>query len=124
MLITFSIGALAMLTLALFGPSPVASMAFPAVGLFASIMWPTIFALALNSVPDHHGPFSGILCTGIMGGALVPLAIGAVGDALGLRAGLFVLYLTLGFILSIGFWARPLVKNATIRERSSRELPH
>ena len=123
-LITFSIGALAMLTLALFGPSPVASMAFPAVGLFASIMWPTIFALALNSVPDHHGPFSGILCTGIMGGALVPLAIGAVGDALGLRAGLFVLYLTLGFILSIGFWARPLVKNATIRERSSRELPH
>jgi fucose permease len=117
-LITFSVGALAMLTLALFGPSPVASMAFPAVGLFASIMWPTIFALALNSVPDHHGPLSGILCTGIMGGALVPLAIGAVGDALGLRVGLFVLYLTLSFILSIGFWARPLVKNATIRERA------
>jgi fucose permease len=107
-----------MLTLALYGPMPVALVAFPAIGLFASIMWPTIFSLALNSVPDHHGPFSGILCTGIMGGALVPLAIGALGDALGLRFGLLVLYLTLGFILSIGFWARPLVNNATIRDRT------
>jgi fucose permease len=116
-LIIFSIGALLMLTLALFGSTPVAIVAFPAIGLFASIMWPTIFALALNSVPDHHGPFSGILCTGIMGGALVPLVIGSLGDALGLRLGLLVLYVTLGFILSIGFWARPLVNNATIRDR-------
>jgi fucose permease len=110
-LIAFSCGALLMLTLALFGPSSIARWAFPGIGLFASVMWPAIFALALNSVADHHGPFSGILCTGIMGGALLPLAIGSLGDHFGLRGGLCLLYLTFGFILSIGFWARPTATN-------------
>ena len=111
-LVVFSMGALSMLTLALFGSDGVAQWAFPAIGLFASIMWPAIFALALNSVPDQHGPFAGILCTGIMGGALVPLAIGYLGDHYGLRSGLCLLYLTFSLIFTIGFWARPLVNNA------------
>jgi fucose permease len=116
-LIGFSIGALATLTLALFGPTRVAVVAFPCIGLFASIMWPTIVALALNSVPRHHGPFAGILCTGIMGGALVPLLIGRLGDAFGLRAGMFTLYVTFGCVLSVGLWARPLVHNALMGGR-------
>lgn len=37
----------------------------------------------------------------------------------GLRAGMLLLYATLGYILSIGFWARPIVDNATV---SLREL--
>lgn len=113
-LIGFSVGALAMLTLALMGSAHVAMLAFPAVGFFASIMWPTIVSLALNSVPSHHGPFAGILCTGIMGGALVPLLIGHLGDLYGLRAGMAFLYVTFGCVLSIGFWAKPLINNALI----------
>jgi hypothetical protein len=38
-------------------------------------MYPIIFSLALNSVKEHHGSFSGILCTGIIGGAIVPLSL-------------------------------------------------
>lgn len=116
-LIGFSIGALVALTVALFGPAQVAVVAFPCVGLLASIMWPTIASLALNSVRTHHGPFAGILCTGIMGGAIVPLLIGRIGDRYGLRAGLLVLYLTFGYVLSVGFWARPLVSNALLSGR-------
>jgi MFS transporter, FHS family, L-fucose permease len=116
-LIGFSLGALLMLTLGLFGPTRVAVVAFPCIGLFASIMWPTIVSLALNSVPRHHGPFAGILCTGIMGGALVPLLIGQIGDAFGLRAGMAVLYLTFGCVLSVGLWARPLIPNALLGGR-------
>jgi fucose permease len=112
-LIGFSLGALAMLSLALFGSADVARVAFPCVGFFASIMWPTLVSLGLNSVPQHHGPFAGILCSGIMGGALVPLVIGWLGDLCGLRIGMLFLYLTFGFVLSVGFWARPLVSNAT-----------
>jgi len=119
-LIGFSLGALAMLTLALFGPARVSAIAFPAIGLFASVMWPTIVSLALNSVPSHHGPFAGILCTGIMGGALVPLLIGQLGDVYGLRVGMTLLYLTFGCVLSIGFWAKPLINNAVLRQASSR----
>jgi MFS transporter, FHS family, L-fucose permease len=113
-LIGFSLGALAMLTLALFGPARISLLAFPCIGLFASIMWPTLVSLALNSVPSHHGPFAGILCTGIMGGAVVPLLIGSLGDRFGLRAGMLVLYLTFACVLSVGFWARPLINNALL----------
>jgi fucose permease len=113
-LIGFSIGALIMLTLALFGPAKVSLVAFPCIGLFASIMWPTLVSLALNSVPAHHGPFAGILCTGIMGGAVVPLLIGSVGDHYGLRTGMLLLYVTFACVLSVGFWARPLINNALL----------
>ena len=116
-LVGFTGSAIAFLTLGLFGPGPLAQFAFPLVGFAAAVMWPIIFSLALNSVPSHHGSFSGILCTGIIGGALVPLLIGRLGDGLGLRQGLLVLYLTLGYILSIGFWARPLIANKTMRLR-------
>jgi len=90
-------------------------------------MWPIIFSLALNSIETHQGAFSGLLCTGIAGGALVPLLIGWLGDRFGLRPAMLVLYLTLGYILSIGFWARPLIKNETIqmrrkKKRAAREL--
>jgi fucose permease len=77
-------------------------------------MWSIVFSLALNSVARNHGSFSGILCTGIVGGAFVSLLVGWLGDQFGLRAGMTVLYLTLGYILAIGFWARPLIDNATM----------
>jgi MFS transporter, FHS family, L-fucose permease len=128
-LIGASLAALAALTIALFGPALLADFSvslpvlgrqhvylayFSVAGFFASVMWPIIFSLALNSVSSHHGPFSGILCTGIIGGAIMPLIIGGLGDLFGLRQGMFVLYLTLGYVLSIGIWARPLVANKTI----------
>jgi len=116
-LIAFTSGALISLTFALFGPVQVAFYAFPLTGFFASVMWSVIFSLALNSVAHHHGTFSGILCTGIMGGALVPLIIGGLGELIGLRPGMFFLYITLGYIFSIGIWAKPLINNVTFKIR-------
>jgi len=118
LLIWFSIGAIVSLTVALFGSVDVAIICFPLTGFFASVMWSIIFSLALNSLEKHHGSFSGILCTGIIGGAIVPLVIGWLGDLLGLRFGMLFLYLMLGYILSIGFWARPLIANATIANKN------
>jgi fucose permease len=116
-LIGFSIGALCMLSLALFGSAGISRIAFPCIGLFASIMWPTIVSLGLNSVSTHHGPLAGILCTGIMGGALVPLLIGGLGDVIGLRGGMMFLYITFGMVLSVGIWARPLISNEVVGDR-------
>jgi fucose permease len=114
-LISFTTGAIIALALALFGPAQVALVAFPLTGFFASVMWSVIVSLALNSVGHHHGTFSGILCTGIAGGAVVPLIIGGLGEWLGLQYAMLFLFITLGYILSIGFWAKPLVTNATIK---------
>jgi fucose permease len=91
-----------------------ALIALPMMGFWCSVMWPLIFALALNSVEQHHGSFAGILCTAIVGGAFLPPIIGRLGDAFGLRYGMLALMATLGYIISIGLWARPLVDNARI----------
>ncbi|MEK7406059.1 MAG: MFS transporter [Acidobacteriota bacterium] len=112
-----ALGAMVSLTAALFGRRQVALVAFPMVGLFASVIWPVTVSLALNSVSKEHGAFSGILCTGIAGGALVPLVIGGIGDDLGLRAGMTVLYATFGWSLIMGFWARPIIVNKTLQWR-------
>jgi MFS transporter, FHS family, L-fucose permease len=110
----FTLFALVFLGMALYGPANVALFAFPMLGFFLSVMYSIIFSTALNSVTRNHGAFSGILCTGILGGAIVPLLVGVLGDHLGLRTALLTVFATLGFILSVSWWARPLVRNQTI----------
>lgn len=102
------------LIVALTGSAQMALIGFPAVGFFISVMYSIIFSLALNSVKEHHGSLSGILCTGIAGGAVIPFIVGGLGEALSLKSGMFFLMIPLGFILTIGFWAKPLVNNKTI----------
>ncbi len=113
-LIGACLGALLCLTAALFGRASVSVIAFPAIGFFASVMWPILVSLGLNSVAEHHGSLAGILSTGIMGGAVVPVIIGRIGDHFGLRTGVAFLYVTFGCVLSVGFWAKPLITNAIV----------
>lgn len=102
------------LILALTGSVQMALIGFPAVGFFISVMYSIIFSLALNSVKEHHGSLSGILCTGIAGGAVIPFIVGGLGELMSLKSGMFFLMIPLAFILTIGFWAKPLVNNKTI----------
>ncbi|MFA5161440.1 MAG: MFS transporter [Elusimicrobiales bacterium] len=120
-LVAFAAAAFCCLTAALWGPAEVSKLAFPALGFALSVMWSIIFSLALNSVSKHHGAFSGILCTAIMGGAFYPLLIGWAGDRFGLRAGMSLLYLTLAYIFSIGIWAKPIILNETFARRRQKE---
>lgn len=119
-LIGFSLATILCFTVALFSSKPIALVAFPLVGFFISVMWSIIISLALNSVSKHHGSVSGILITGIAGGAILPLIVGWLGDLFGLRTGLLFLYLALGYILSIGVWAKPIINNETISRRKKQ----
>jgi len=56
-----------------------------AVGLCNSIMFPTIFSLALNGLGEHTGQGSGLLCAAIVGGAILPVLQGVLVDNLGLQ---------------------------------------
>lgn len=114
-LITFTALAIFTLSIALFGGASITLYAFPAVGFFIAVMYPIIISLGLNSVPSHHGSFAGILMTGICGGAIIPLIVGVLGDYFTLKYGMLFLYITFGFILSIGFWAKPLISNSQIK---------
>jgi fucose permease len=120
-IIWFTAAAILSLSFAFFGSAKMALYGFPITGFFLSVMWSVIFSLALNSVEKHHGSFSGILCTGIVGGAFVPLIIGGIGDLFGgLKIGMLFLYVTLGYILSIGFWAKPIIVNKTISFKNEK----
>ena len=114
LLILFSSITMVCLLAALFLNANAALFAFPLVGFFISIMWSVLVSLALNSVKEHHGSLSGILCSGIAGGALLPLLIGAISEWAGIKFGMLFLMVPLGYILSVGFWARPLVNNKTL----------
>jgi fucose permease len=120
LLIAASLVTIGCIIVAIFGTSEVALIAFPMLGFFISVMWSIIFSLGLNSVRTHHGSLSGILCTGIAGGAIMPLIVGLVGDFAGLKLGILFLIVPLLFILSIGFWAKPLVNNSTIQLKRKR----
>jgi FHS family L-fucose permease-like MFS transporter len=125
-LAAFTLLAFVSVGLALFGSAHTALVAFPMSGFFLSVMYSIIFSFGLNSVSRYHGAMSGILCTGILGGAVVPLLVGFLADRFGLRIALLCVFVTLGYILSVCFWARPLVRNETIlsdRKRAGIEAP-
>jgi fucose permease len=117
LLILFSVPAIICLSLGLFGSAQVSLYSFSIVGFFMSVMYPIIFSLALSSVSEDHGSFAGILVTGIIGGAIVQILIGALGNLIGLRGGMMFLYITFGYMLSIGFWAKPLITNQTVFDK-------
>jgi FHS family L-fucose permease-like MFS transporter len=72
------------------------------VGLFNSIMFPTIFSLALNGLGKHTAQGSGILCLAIVGGAIVPLIQGAFADYMGVQLSYFLPVLCYIFIVFYG----------------------
>lgn len=55
------------------------------IGLFNSIMFPTIFTLAIEGLGKHTGQASGILCMAIVGGAVIPLIQGVIADNIGIH---------------------------------------
>ena len=114
-LLMSSFATIILLLSALYGPAKWALVGFPAIGFSISVMWSIIFSLGLNSVKHHHGALSGILCTGIAGGAIWPLIVGFLGDWLSLQFAMTVLILPLVYIMSIGIWAKPLIRNKTLR---------
>ncbi len=111
----FVLLAMLCVALGLFGGPNTSTWAFPISGFFLSIMYPAVISLGLNSVEKHHGSFAGILMTGIAGGAVVQILIGGLADLFTLKIGMMFIFVTLGFVLSISFWAKPLVNNKTVR---------
>ena len=77
-----------------------------AIGLFNSIMFPTIFSLTLERSGVSQSATSGLLCLAILGGALLPIAVGAMADIFGLGASFIVPLAAYAFIATFAFCAR------------------
>jgi FHS family L-fucose permease-like MFS transporter len=93
---------IALVLYAVTGSGHSAMWALILVGLFNSIMFPTIFTMALHRLGHLTGQASGILCMAIVGGALVPFAQGLVADAAGVQTSFLVPVACYLFILYYG----------------------
>ncbi|GJI88922.1 sugar MFS transporter [Duganella hordei] len=94
--------AIALILCAIFSHGSLAMWSLIAVGLCNSIMFPTIFSMALNKLGKLTGPGSGVLCMAIVGGAIVPFAQGLLADTIGLQWSFFVPAACYIFILFFG----------------------
>lgn len=81
----------------------VAMWSILAVGLFNSIMFPTIFTLAIDGLGKHTGQASGILCTAIVGGAILPVLQGFFADNIGIHHAFFIPVLCYIYIAYYGW---------------------
>ena len=73
------------------------------VGLCNSIMFPTTFTLGIEQLGDAKPQGSGILCTAIVGGAVIPPAFGALVDASGFGLALLLPAVCYAYIAGFGF---------------------
>jgi len=81
-----------------------------AVGLFNSIMFPTIFTLGIDGLGKHTGQGSGILCMAIVGGALIPVVQGSLADAIGIHHCFIIAAVCYLYIAWYGATWRPPVR--------------
>ena len=73
------------------------------VGLFNSIMFPTIFTLTLDGLGDLKPQASGLLCTAIVGGAIIPPLYGFLTDQFHFKLALLLIVLCYAYILYFGW---------------------
>ena len=80
---TYGLLAIIMIVISIITSGEISMWTLLAVGFFNSIMFPTIFTLSIKGLGKYTDEASGLLCTAIVGGAILPLLFGSVADASG-----------------------------------------
>jgi MFS transporter, FHS family, L-fucose permease len=101
-LVACAVGAAILTTTSSMTNGSVAAYSLIAVGLFNSIMFPTIFALATEQLGSETPNGSGLLCMAIVGGALIPPLTGKVADTFGLATAFLIPAVCYLWILAYG----------------------
>jgi len=105
-LISFAIGALLMILISMNTVGFISMWSIIAVGLFNSIMFPTIFSLALGGLDELKPQASGLLCTMIVGGAIIPPLYGLCTDNFGFKTALILVLVCYAYIMYYGYTKR------------------
>jgi FHS family L-fucose permease-like MFS transporter len=94
--------AIVLLIVAMSSAGKVAMWSVLAIGLFNSIMFPTIFTLGVARLGRHTGEGSGVLCMAIVGGAIVPVVQAYFAYTMGLLPSFFVPAVCYAYIVFYG----------------------
>jgi MFS transporter, FHS family, L-fucose permease len=102
----YSFLALACLLLADFGSKDMSAVGFAACGFFTSVLITLLFSGTINSFSENQGTISGLLCTAILGGALVPPVVGWVGDKFGMHAAMLVPAVCFAYVFGLSLFGK------------------
>lgn len=117
-----AIAAVLLLALTMLSSGKLAMWSLLLIGLCNSIMFPTIFSLALQNLGRSTGQGSGILCLAIVGGAVLPLLQGMLADRIGVQAAFIlplVCYIYIAFYGMYGYRPTAASNVAAAQEASS-----
>jgi MFS transporter, FHS family, L-fucose permease len=101
-----SAGTCIALIIAIISPAKIALIAFVFTGYFTCASFTSIFSAAIQSFDKYHGAISGILCTAIVGGAVIGFLVGAVGGSFGLRSAMIVNLFAFLYVFAISVWGK------------------
>jgi len=105
-LASFTLGAIVLILGTMTGGGLFSMWTALAIGLFNSIMFPTIFTLAIDGLGDFKPKASGLLCTSIVGGAIIPPLFGLSADLLGWKLAFIIPILCYTYIMMYGLTAK------------------
>jgi FHS family L-fucose permease-like MFS transporter len=86
------------MAIGLFTSGKVATYAFLSGGLFCSIMWPCIFALAIAGLGKYTTQGSAFLIMMILGGAVIPPLQGKLADIVGIHQSYFITVICFAYL--------------------------
>jgi FHS family L-fucose permease-like MFS transporter len=92
-----------LLLITIFTTGKIAMWSVISIGLFNSIMFPTIFTLAIKNLGINTSQGSSLLVMAIVGGAIIPLAQGALADSIGIQMAFILPVICYLYIVFYGF---------------------
>ncbi len=113
----FETGAVLMIIISSQTLGIVSMISILAVGLFNSIMFPTIFSLSLEGLDNLKPQASGILCTMIVGGAIIPPLYGYMTDLFGFKMALILLIACYAYIIWFGYKLSKKVISSSLHKK-------
>ncbi|MCX6627575.1 MAG: sugar MFS transporter [Candidatus Solibacter sp.] len=105
-----AMAAFALVCITVAASGPVAMWSVIAVGLFNSVMFPTIFTLGINQLGPLTGKGSGLLIMAIVGGAVLPVLQGALADSIGIQMAFVMPAICYLYIVYYGFSGSRVVR--------------
>jgi FHS family L-fucose permease-like MFS transporter len=109
----FGFAAALFVLISMFSTGQVAIWAIVICGFFNSIMFPNIFALGIKGLGPMTSKGSGLIMTAVVGGAIVPLALGAAADKFGIQHAFVIPLICYLFIAYYGLWGSKPTRTVT-----------
>jgi len=112
---TSAIGALAIIGLFLAPTQIMGFVMISVIGMTFANVFPLIFSITIDELPERSNEISGLMITAITGGGFVPLVFGAVADSYTLMAGFIVPLICILYVLFLAIKTMTTTAAATVR---------